>query len=56
MSMFYSKTPSPSSAKMIIDLTMAVEYAIHTIPIDTIYYSEKEPSTYELNEKESIVR
>ena len=41
-------TPSPSSAKMTIDLTAEKEYA--TFPLIP-QLSEKEPSLYELNEK-----
>ena len=44
------RTPSPSSAKMIIDLTAEEEY--ETFPLTQL--SEKEP-VRELNEKESIV-
>ena len=45
------QTPSPSSARSTIDLTAEEEYA--SFPLTQL--SEREPSTYELNEKESIV-
>ena len=45
------QTPSPSSARITIDLTAEEEYA--SFPLTQL--SEREPSTYELNEKESIV-
>ena len=45
------RTPSPSSPKIVIDLTAEEEYA--TFPLTQS--SEKEPSIYVLNEKESIV-
>ena len=45
------QTPSPSSARITIDLTEEEEYA--SFPLTQL--SEREPSTYELNEKESIV-
>ena len=44
------RTPSPSSPKIVIDLTSEEEYA--TFPLTQL--SEKEPSIYVLNEKESI--
>ena len=43
--------PSPSSARITIDLTAEDEYA--SFPLTQL--SERKPSTYELNEKESIV-
>ena len=45
------RTPSPSSPKIVIDLTAEEEYA--TFPLTQL--SEKEPSIYVFNEKESIV-
>ena len=45
------RTPSPSSPTIVIDLTAEEEYA--TFPLTQL--SEKEPSIYVLNEKESIV-
>ena len=45
------RTHSPSSPKIVIDLTAEEEYA--TFPLTQL--SEKEPSIYMLNEKESIV-
>ena len=45
------RTPSPSSPKIVIHLTAEEEYA--TFPLTQL--SEKEPSIYVLNEKESIV-
>ena len=45
------RTPSPSSLKIVIDLTAEEEFA--TFPLTPL--SEKEPSIYVLNEKESIV-
>ena len=45
------RTPSPSSPKIVTDLTAEEEYA--TFPLTQS--SEKEPSIYVLNEKESIV-
>ena len=45
------RTPSPSSPKIVIDLTAEEEYA--TFPLTQL--SEKEPTIYVLNEKESIV-
>ena len=45
------RPPSPSSARITIDLTAEEEYA--SFPWTQL--TEREPSTYELNEKESIV-
>ena len=45
------RTPSPSSAGITIEITAEEEYA--SFPLTQL--SEREPSTYELNEKESIV-
>ena len=45
------RTPSPSSLKIVIDLTAEEEYA--TFPLAQL--SEKEPSIYVINEKERIV-
>ena len=51
------RTPSPSSPKIAIDLTAEEEYA--TFPLTQVLshfpLSEKEPSIYVINEKESIV-